>query len=351
MTNIDNIHNLLIARIIDGNYQPQDLNCFVNLCSSISAAYLKNELYYNRLYFPIINKDDNDLKDISLDLIAPLFERDGSNSFILFKQYLLSNNNQFVEESLLNRLKSIIISKTRQELIERFKVEEPGGYKILRNIKLAPTRSNNIKKFNDQFNTYFYYSDGECQAPLIDNLKAELPEIDQDELLELVHIACKKCKIIPMILECILINVQNDNTYRDFIEITSLFKALKKVLLFKTVPLDSIIQHKGYSNDHNGEDYNSKIFQELDKSIILTVKEKYINTGKIDENVANYYQSVLKEYFNDLIFAHNNNTLPHYLNNGYRKFIKNDNFILHKTRITYLIQICKKRLKQIISEY
>ena len=351
MKTINTSYNYLIDRIIDGSYSHQDLNQFINLCSSISAAYLKNELYYNRLYFPILNEVDNDLKDISLDLIAPLFERDESNSFKLFKRNLRSVHDQLAEESLYNRLKSVIISKTRQELIERFKEEEPGGYKILRNIKLAPTRNKKIKKFNDQFNTYFYYFDGNCQKPVIDHLNAELPEIAQEELLELVRIACKKDTIIPRILECILINVKKNSTSRNFIEISSLFKVLKKVMLYKTVPLDSNFEHNGYFNNHNGDDYNSKIFQELDESIILVVEDKYLNKGKINENTAGYYKSVLNEYFNDIIFAHDSNTLPHYLNNGYSKFITKDNIALHKTRIEYLIKVCKKRLVQIISEY
>ncbi len=209
MNNTNPSYNYLINRIIDGSYNRQDLKQFINLCTSISAAYLKNELYYNRIYFPIVHENSNDLKDISLDLIAPLFERDESGSFKLFKQNLQSVYDELAEELLYNRLKSIIISKTRQELIERFKEEEPGGYKILRNIKLVPTRNKNIKKFNIQFNTYYYYFEGECQEPAIDHLKAELPEIEQDELLVLTRIACKQDTIIPKILECILINIQS----------------------------------------------------------------------------------------------------------------------------------------------
>ncbi|NHZ85276.1 MAG: hypothetical protein GWP19_05280 [Planctomycetia bacterium] len=348
---MNNSNNYLISRIIDGCYSHQDLKLFINLCSSISAAYLKNEMYYNRIYFPIVIKDDIELKDISLDLIAPLFERDESNSFKLFKHCILTGNNHLSEESLYNRLKSVIISKTKQELIERFKEEEPGGYKILRNIKLTPARTNKIKKFNIQFNTYFYYFEGECQEPVIDHLNAELPEIAQDELLELAHIACKKDTVIPKILENILINVKNNVTIRNFIELSALFKALKNVLLYKTVPLDSNFEYNGHFNNNSGDDYNSYIFQELYENIIFVVKNKYIDSGKIDEHVAGYYNSVLKEYFKDIIFANDRNTLPHYLNNGFDNSIIKDHYPQHKTRIEYLVKLCKNKLEQIISKY
>ncbi|NHZ87044.1 MAG: hypothetical protein GWP19_14425 [Planctomycetia bacterium] len=351
MNTTNSSYNYLINRIIDGSYNRQDLKLFINLCTSISAAYLKNEIYYNRIYFPIVHQDDSDLKDISLDLIAPLFARDETGSFKFFKRNLRLIYDQLTEELLYNRLKSIIISKTRQELIERFKEEEPGGYKILRNIKLAPTRSNNIKKFNIQFNTYYYYFEGDCQEPVIDHLNAELPEIEQNELLEIVRIICKKDTAIPKILECILLNVQKNVTTRNFIEVSSLFKALKNVLLYKTVPIDSTLEYNGYSNNHNRDNYNSKIFQELYESIILAVQDKYIDSGKINENVASYYRSILKEYFNDIIFANHNNTLPHYMNNGHSKLIKQEHLAMHKTRIEYLVKICKKKLGQIISKY
>ena len=344
-------YNTLITRILDNSYNYQDLNLFVNLCSSISAAYLKNELFYNRLYFPIINKDDNDLKDISLDLIAPLFKRDESNNFKLLNKYLLFQYNRNVEGSLYNRLKSIIISKTKQELIERFKEEEPGGYKILRNIKLAPNRHNKIKTFDDQFNTYFYHFKEECQEPVINHLKANLPKIEQDELLELARIACKKDTTMPTILEYILINIQKNNTYRDFVEISSLFKALKTVMLFKTVPLDKNFDNNRYSNKQNGEEYNSHIFHELYEYVVLAVKKKYFNTNKINEETTRVYISILEEYYKDRIIANIRKQLPHYLNNGYSKLIAKKNLTYHQVRIEYLIKIGNKKLLQIISKY
>jgi len=345
----ENTDNLLIGRILDDSYNHQDVVLFINLCTSIAAAYLKTELFYKRIYFPIVQDSNNELKDISLDLIAPLFERDQSDSFKIFKSQLLAKHNQC--ESLFNRLKSIIISKTRQELIQRFKEEEPGGYKILRNIKLAPDRNSKIKTFNDQSKTYFYYFEGECQEPFIDHLQAELPEIEIENLVDITRVALLQDTVIPKILEYILIYIKKDNTCRDFVEISSLFKALKKVLLYQTVPIDNVFQHNGYSNNHNGEEYNSIIYRELEDYIVLTVKDKYQNKGKITENEALYYKSVIKEYFNDIVFAHNNNALPHYLNNGHSNFVTEDNSTIHRTRIEYIIKICKKRLYQIISKY
>ena len=205
LNKFENTNDLLIGRILDDTYTHQDVIQFINLCTSISAAYLKNELYYNRIYFPIVQDNNSELKDISLDLIAPLFERDSTNSFKIFQNQLILDSQP---ESLLYRLKSIIINKTRQELIQRFKEEEPGGYKILRNIKLAPSRNKAIGKFEDQFNTYLYYCENKHSEPVLDHLHAELPEIDQDELKELALQATKNDTVIPKILENILARYQ-----------------------------------------------------------------------------------------------------------------------------------------------
>ena len=348
LNKFENSNDLLIGRILDDTYTPQDVIQFVNLCTSISAAYIKNELYYNRIYFPIVQDNHNEIKDISLDLIAPLFERDSSNSFKIFQNQLIIDSQP---ESLLYRLKSIIINKTRQELIQRFKEEEPGGYKILRNIKLAPSRTKTIKKFEDQFTTYFFYSDKEYSEPVLDHLNAELPEIDQDELKELALIATKKETVIPKILENILVNIKKNKACRDFIELSCLFKTLKAILLFKTTSFDNVYEQVEHNNNHHNGFNNSTIFEELDDYINFAIKEKYQSFGKIDENVACYYRSVLSEYFKDMVFAHDNNTLPHYFNNTNRDFIADDDFTLHKTRIEYLVKNCKNKLAEIISKY
>jgi len=345
-TSINN-NNLLIIRILENSYNHKELQEFIHLCCSISAAYLKSELYQNKIYFPIIYNSDEEIIDNALDLIAPLFKRNGNNSFPLLNQAIQTKDKN---DSLFIKLKSVIISKTQQELIERYKKEEPGGYKILRNIRLAPTRNEKIRVLSDQSKTYFYYSERECQEPAIDYLNAELPEIDTEELLELASIICKKYTVIPKILEYILINVRNNNACRDFIPVSSLFKALKQIMLIKTIPLDSIWGHNGYSNNHT-DDYNSKIFHSINEYIVHQVKKIYVNTVKIDEDTASCYKSVLQEYFRDMIFANDSNPLPHYWNNGYSDYIKNDNFVQHKTRIEYLVKLCKNQLGQYISEY
>ena len=148
-----------------------------------------------------------------------------------------------------------------------------------------------------------------------------------------------------------MLDIKSNPACRDFIELSCLFKTLKSILLFKTTSIDSVFEQVEHNNNgHNGY-YNSAIFEEIDDYINFTIKEKYQTPGKIDENVACYYRSVLLEYFKDMVFAHNNNTLPHYFNNTNRDFIADDDFIQHKTRIEYLVKNCKNKLAEIISKY
>ena len=72
MTNYDNIDKLILP-FIDDSYNNVDVRSLANLCCSISAAYLKKELYYNRSYSPIVFENSSDLNTVSSVQIDPLF--------------------------------------------------------------------------------------------------------------------------------------------------------------------------------------------------------------------------------------------------------------------------------------
>lgn len=346
----NNNYESLISRILNGSSKLNDINDFVNLCCSISAAYLKNELYFNRIYFPIFKENNEELKDISLDLIAPLFARDNNNKFHLINRYLNSNSSQLVEESLFTKLKRLIISKTKQELIEQFKNVEPGGYKILRNIKLAPSRDNNIQKYTKGFCTYLYYSTAEKQDLYLDKLNVSLPELDSDELLELVRGVCKNNSIMPVMIENILIAIKNNRNCSDCIEISALFKAFRSILLADMIPLENINEQNRISGNIYADEYHFTIIHILEKFISATVKSKYLDKVKINKSTAINYEKILKEYFYDIVFSNKTKPLPHYIN-GYNHRNNGNSYISDdKIRLTYLVKVTKNKLFNIISK-
>jgi hypothetical protein len=71
----------IIERVISNNYSKNDLIHLVHLCTALATAYLKNRLYFGRLYFAIQTDHKQDLHDLAIDSIASLFQRDECDEF------------------------------------------------------------------------------------------------------------------------------------------------------------------------------------------------------------------------------------------------------------------------------
>ena len=147
-----------------------------------------------------------------------------------------------------------------------------------------------------------------------------------------------------------MLTTKNNEEYRDFIEISSLFKAFRKELLANIIPLENINEQNRISGNFNADEYNFTIIQKLEKFISATVKEKYLDKVKINKTTANNYEKILNEYFYDMVFSNKTNPLPHYINGYNHKHNGNNYLSTDKIRIEYLVKITKNKLIEIISE-
>ena len=328
---------LLINRIVNNSYSISDLKSFIHICSSIATAYLKTEIYYKRLFFPIVHKEDSDLQDYAIDLLADLFATDEKGTLIKIKKYFdpidLRNN-----EVLFDELKKLILKVTKQELINKFKENDPAGYRLLRNIKLASKRNNKINTFSSIQRIYYYFDQNQIEIP--EDLNPELPVIHKDKLIEIAFDAIKQFKTTPQIVEYLLLSIYQDKSVCGFVEQSTLYKCLREVKIGKTVTIQDSVSHINLSQFESSIHNLELSFNNLKIFLANQINSKYLKKDKITVARQQYYLSVLNEYFYDLITINKVNSLKHYLDTD---------FIISKSdihRIEYLIKLGKEHLKQ-----
>lgn len=215
----------------------------------------------------------------------------------------------------------------------------------MRNIKLSPTRNNKIQSISYDNSNYFYYSTQKIANPSKENLNYDSAAIKEDRLKDFANIAFKHYKTIPKIIEFILKEVKEDNEYCDVVKLSKLHKAINSVILSSVSYNYELIDNFSINGANQLNDNNSVFIQFINKTILININNIYIQKNKICSNEAKLYQQVIFDYFKDILL-NQSKSLSHYLGNGYNFVFKDSTDLRkHKTRIEYLIKLCKNDLK------
>ena len=340
----------LIENIVSNSYGYKDISEFFHLCTSIAISYIRNQQYNQNFYMKISTINSKDIEDFAIDAVSTLFARDEKRSFYVLKKYFESRLREIQEEKEYSfvLLRKLVISKVKQEMVEYYRKEDPAGWKIYRNIQLAPIRNLNIGVFSDFHKTYFYHKDSPDNLRIPEALKPELPEIE-NKVLEIWLIeVLKKSSKVPMIIEEILSGLKNQNEFREFVSRKKIFKCLKAVSGVTIVPFNENVQ-KVYlveSKIDLSEDILSAV-KNLKFFFHSVLNETYFNKGKVSDKEFKIYQEILDLYFGDLLNDGITEMLPYYMNHEPDKCWLKDNWQIHKNRLEYLIKLGKQYLKSI----
>ena len=148
----------IIIKIISSNYNQENISALFHFCKSLSLSYLINQHQKQKLLLRIYTQERNFLDDFAIDAVATLFTRDSDDRFYILIKYFEPYLGQITEQNELSLvyLRKLVVSKTKQEIIEYYKKENPSGWKIFRNVKEAPNRNTNIGVNIDFHNKYYY---------------------------------------------------------------------------------------------------------------------------------------------------------------------------------------------------
>ncbi|NOZ75241.1 MAG: hypothetical protein GXO90_07660 [FCB group bacterium] len=300
------------------------------------TAFLRVKQSRKKLYFTIINQHADEIDDLALDILAPLFCRNREGRFVRFEQYftpILGRIKSNPTEAYI-QLKRLISSHVDQELIELLKKEDPDGWKFYRNIILAPQRNPHIHVIDIQNTCYLLYHDDPSSDPW-DSIDGNLPEIDLSTLKIWLSDAMHDAKTTPAFIGNVLRTIKEDLRYASQVPLASMHSALKHILGITTVPLDRY-------EPSDDRDLLPVTKDSLLSSLKLHIQQQletvYRKPGKLPDNILERYQSVLDTYFEDLIWMGQTNALVKYMNHNPENKILKVDWNKHKSRLEYMVK-------------
>ncbi len=339
----------VIFKIVSNTYSRSDLSTMVHVSISLAEAYLRIQLYYKKLQLKITAGDE--IHNIAIDIIGPLFTRNNDGEFTAFQRYFkpLVEDIEDQDDLALIHLRRIVYSMAKQEIINLFKLEDPAGWRIYRNIQLAPKRNKNIGVFTDMDIQHYYYSPGVPIESVPSGLKPDRPEIPGREVEVQVLDLLKISQKTPVIVELLLKSLVKNDEYRFFLSREILFRSLKSVWGIKLVPFNDDLLSTGM-NEYNEKkllDNHNAIIKNLSLHIQEVIYNTYVNSRKISFQDAEHYIKILNEYFSDLLSTGSTQTLPQYLEYHSNGELEMDQWDLHRSRMEYMIKIGKNHLRDL----
>ena len=342
MSNFDKISNLL-AKVVDNNYDDSELNTLIRELIAFVRSYLLTKIALKKLHLPYSNISHDLVNDLAIDLIAPLFARNTQGDYIRLRQlYEYMDSNDYTESLMVRRSLTWAIE---QEIINIWKTEDPFGWRIHRNIKLADCRNPKIKSVSFGDDKYFYHCDIDVYYHNINVLN----HIDRDDMVQIIEKGIGLNKSTPEIIESILEHVVNDDEKNPYVAFNSIFKAFKEAY----TSLNKFEHEQLEDQVYGGVDFPLKsdllndIKLYLDK-ILMTAKSDVKNN---DYLINNFYKQVLLSYFNDLIYTGSTDTLTSYIEKidepEQEENLLRDKF-KHYHRISYILKKTKNQLIDIL---
>ncbi len=340
---INHLSNI-ITKIISSEIKDENIIDLFHYCKSLSLSYIINKYKSKSLYLKTISKDHHFLDDFAIDAVSTLFARDDKNRFHIlikyFKPYLdqIINQNEFT----LILLRKLVVSKTKQEIIEYYKKENPSGWKIFRNIKEAPKRNNNIGVYKD-FNEIYYYLFEDKSLLFPDNYLPQFSDINEEIIRNWISNKLNDTSKTPVIIEYVLRKLFLQKDFKKFISRDNLFRYIKTEMDISIVPFDE--NFKIFSNNEIIESdlLNKANLLQFLESII---NKKYVVKCKISPQENDIYKDIVNDYFTDLINDGFTEKIMYYMNHKQCRSILKKDMPIHKNRVEYIIKLGKNYLKE-----
>ncbi|MBN2090154.1 hypothetical protein JW964_11085 [candidate division KSB1 bacterium] len=368
-----NLHTL-IHQICRGNFNHSELLEFISISQKIAVSYLK----YQEITGKNISLDkrgsQSNLEDVAMDCIATLFMRDDNNQFLQLSKYfydVLNSPSILDDETILIKLRGLVIKKTKQELSRIFRERDPEGAKILRNVRVALKNAPDLNSFREmgrEFvfsemlaqsadyqpevvlmkNRHFVLSMNRMRTEPIEiqypNLRRHLPVIPDRILKQQFLILYSPRDPVSAIIRKMLMVVANYPEYQNYLGldvIVNLIRSINKEML-----------HERFLSDAESESPMDRLrLQEIDQAIteaIIYIEKKiyqqYVYKNKIPSPKADIYLATITDYISDLASGKNTDSNFSYLCRHLPGLTQRQYRDEERSIFEYLVKLAKNKL-------
>ncbi|MBT3229726.1 MAG: hypothetical protein HOD43_00435 [Candidatus Marinimicrobia bacterium] len=327
------------------------MNLFISYCQALAKSSLIHEIQHGRLNLDQTLSSQNQLDDFAIDCIADLFARDSAGNLFLIRRYFEPKMADLDEtpQSAIILLRKLIASRVHQSLISLFSQVDQGGWKIWRNLSLVSKRNPYIHEFSYLSNSYYYYDESDIPRLVPDSLNPDGAILPDALLSEWLQVNLKEYYGLPQAILGVLKHLGTESEYRQFLEKARLFYTLKQhlnVTYIDIEEIESLGSWEPLKGDNKSASDPQNLIIQLDKYISIELLSKYIDKGKISSELSKDYFKILQIYFSDLIADGYVEKLQKYLSLTGNDHLLNDEWLLHRGRLEYMIKLGKAWLRE-----
>lgn len=344
------IHNLL-SKILTRDISVHELNKFISYCQAISKTCVIYEIRHGRLNLDQALSSKDQLDSFALDCIADLFARDDENDLFLFRRVFEHHFSEtdVTPEMTTIKLRTLISSRVHQALISLFSRVDHGGWNIWRNLSLVTTRNKDIQEFSYLTKCYYFFNDKSREGAAPESLSPNGEKVCDELLSDWLRISLKENKGMPRVILNVFQILKKHPEYQQFLERGRLYYFLKRELNISYTDgseIDTLTSQSGPGEEGNFFQSQGALAVSLKRYVIEMLDARYIEKGKISEQLSQKYLNILELYFSDLISDGYVDKLQSYVETCQHQHLLNDEWLQHRARLEYLIRLGKKWLQE-----
>ena len=271
--------------------------------------------------------------DLAYDCIADLFARDESGKYTALASYFAAFDfAHFSDEEALFHLQRLVLTKVKHGVYRLYQQTDPQLGRILRNIKIAV-----------QSRGLFYEVDrlGEaCLVPASGDTLEEMPPVEAEELSQWLARSGSGNEFVPELLEKIsaLMNGQEDRCR--IVPLVTMGLSIRMFYEHKRSPL---AEEASCTIDDSTFD-SGRMIEAACTKVKLKAKAKYVDRGKIAQDVLDLYFKAIQEGLTHRFIEHDGSDFV--LSDAFLKLMPGLTFEeyrrKHKNKIEYLARLAKK---------
>jgi hypothetical protein len=255
-----------ILALLDGDLKHEQVNFLVNAAQSLAVQLLSLKFIHRPGLRKMIAMD---VRDLGVDAIADLFERDEHNQLLHFKIYFSSVDAAALSrEELLLHFRRLISSAVNQHVMHLFRDLDPGLGKIIRNIKLSVISHKTVIEI-DRF-------DELCIAPIHAEMNEHLPALTQELLFQHLESQIKGNELIPGLLSILSRCLREQTEYSRIVPLIMVAIVFRDILVSKQSPIPE--NEENSSASFETRDLVSRKITQIQESVgSIYSRNKHVN--------------------------------------------------------------------------
>lgn len=330
----------ILKAVLNGNASNGEINLLVKIAHHFAFTRLRQFFTSQKIHFEIYPYS---LSSVAMDCISELFQRNQDGVLQEINYYFTVERNfaTLTDEEIIQQFRALVFTKLNDGIIRLYREYDPILSKIIRNLKIATSKTQEFKTFN-RFGSLFVYS---CK---FDERNDHLPEYPIEEVEAELMIRINGKENTNKYLAVVLQILNETDLYRRFYSLIDIAIVIKRIISRLKLPLDLI----------NNTDYNL-LNNDIENILAIStakikdeIDAKYLYKGKIKKNISESYLLAIQDMMKNIYLLNNGDEYSYfdYLKKYIPAITYEEYRKSHRTLFEYMVKLSKNIVLEDIKE-